>query len=105
MPNTERLRKITEKPHGTGEFYFGAVYWETQCGTLACKMGDLPHQWPEDWVLDDELIPILRENSTGETSDDVQDYFDLTADQFFHLFYPNRQIYGRPRLLSTATEE
>lgn len=69
---------------------FGRMMTEpNSCGTLGCAMGELPILFPEDWVFD--YSTIKRLNFDLDDIYDVTDYFRISEDQEYHLFYPTLQ--------------
>jgi hypothetical protein len=110
-PNTERLRKLFTADPVLDKFNFNIVREVKSCGTIGCKMGELPVVFPEHWKARKELWgwgsnwPVLRFRGALRKEDinsQVMRYFSLTPTQFSHLFTPDGQRYGRRKLSTGA---
>jgi hypothetical protein len=108
--NTERLQKLAEHllhgKLGHESFDFG-IYNNTEepfCGTAGDAIGECPIVFPEYWEFDEYGYPMTQNELDTENSGMA--FFDLTLDEFEHLFYPNAQdteLYGGKRLKRNAT--
>lgn len=68
---------------------------EGHCETTACALGHLPCIWPDvfRWYLGEggpKFFPVFKEHENVEdmSSIDVNDFFDITEEEFDYLFQP-----------------
>ncbi len=112
--NAERLLKLADHLEngklGHEVFDFGQYNAgdmnKNGCGTNGCAIGECPIVFPEDWEFRG-LVPKLIAMPTWDATDSGQFYFDITLDQYKHLFIPECQIeeYGGIELYENATKE
>jgi hypothetical protein len=67
------------------------------CGTVACAMGWMPAVFPKYLKWDDPKEPFgvrWRKNSSDNTSDVAREFFGLSYEQVYWLFFPNSSIWA-----------
>ena len=75
-----------------------------RCGYMGCAIGECPIVWPEHWQFGP--APVLW--GYRWTLESGIAWFDITADEFSHLFLPHGQYpedYGGTELGIDATKE
>jgi len=122
LKGAERLLKLVEHLEsgklGQDEFDFTTYHGlkidpetETICGTRGCAIGELPHVFPQDWVYPNAYTgpywfnapeEVLME--TRNTSTHGQIFFDLTREEYQHLFLPFHQVGDQLEGDATALE-
>lgn len=112
MANIERLTKLAEHLE-TGKLGHKIFDFSTynanrngddmgtaRCGTAGCAIGECPIVFPDEWKFDKLGGIVLR------SGDDHTVFFDITDEQYDHLFLPNDQdceTYGGEELGKDAT--
>ena len=114
--NKERLLKLADHlEHGKlGHKVFSFLHFNARkdgdghrvnrCGYMGCAIGECPIVWPDDWEFKPE--PLLQGYTWPGKSGIA--WFDITADEFNHLFIPYAQhpiLYGGTELGADATKE
>jgi hypothetical protein len=103
---TERLLRLAEflEKLPPKKFYFGTWVkeWKNECGTVCCAIGWCPVVFPEHfkWCYDTTNVLFRRGNDWMIAAWHSEDFFDLTDDEFSHLFHPNaqEQVFGGRKL-------
>jgi hypothetical protein len=116
----ERLQKVADsnfyeitKNSMRVKFWFGYYNSSTEndCGTTGCLLGELPLIFPEKWRFDNRGDPNFIDTLRGDNflvSLQAMEFFGLSENQCYHLFYPNRQLietYGGELLVESSTRE
>lgn len=80
-----------------------------KCGTMGCAAGELPIIFPRKWKFDEHSgLPVLRNGDYQSPSISGEDFFEISGDEFDHLFQPGRQsphLYGGKYLRGFATRK
>jgi hypothetical protein len=83
---------------------YGTKY-HPSCKTVGCAIGECPLIF-EEWDWNDHLRPFIPKISNFSDESAVA-FFNITMQQFKHLFWPNRQIpnsYGGKHLTERASK-
>jgi len=115
--NKERLLKLAEHLEsgklGHKKFNFSVYNCKMnyndspfECGYTGCAIGELPIIFSDEWSFSDNGMPNLIVDSSDYVSDDAMEFFDITLEQFSHLFSPDNQMperFGGKHLSDNAT--